>query len=94
MSEVKITPLGKRILVSPEEVEEKTAAGLYIPATAQEDKKPASGKVVKLGTADNDKFKMKIGDRVFFKKYSPEEVQIDGVKYLIVEIDDVIAIIN
>lgn len=94
MSEIKIKPLGKRILVQPEEVEEKTAAGLYIPPTASEDKKPASGKVLKLGTADKDKFHMKIGDRVFFKKYSPEEVLVDGNKYLLVDIEDVIAIIE
>ena len=94
MSDVKIKPLGKRILVQPEEVEEKTAAGLYIPPTANEEKKPASGKVLKLGSAEKSKFHMKIGDWVFFKKYSPEEVLVDGTKYLIVEIDDVIAVIE
>ncbi|MCK9368794.1 co-chaperone GroES [Candidatus Dojkabacteria bacterium] len=94
MSEVKITPIGKRILVKPEEIEVKTKAGLYIPPTANEEKKPESGKVVKLGTADKDKFAMKIGDRVFFKKYSPEEITVDGEKYLILEISDVIAIIK
>ncbi|MCC7289695.1 co-chaperone GroES [bacterium] len=94
MAEVKLQPLGKRILVQPEEVEEKTAAGLYIPANANEDKKPASGKVLKLGTADKSKFPMKVGDRVFFKKYSPEEMIVDGNKYLIIECDDVIAVIG
>lgn len=94
MAEVKITPLGKRILVQPEEVEEKTSAGLYIPPTASEDKKPAVGKVLKLGTADKSKFHMKVGDRVSFKKYSPEEITVDGTKYLLVEIDDVVAIIG
>lgn len=94
MSDVKITPLGKRILVKPSEIEEKTSGGLYIPPTASEDKKATSGVVVKLGTADKDKFSMKVGDTVLFKKYSPEEISYDNEKYLIVELDDVMAIIN
>ncbi len=93
MSDVKLQPLGKRILVLPEQAQEKTKGGLYIPESASEDKKPASGTVVKLGTADKSKFHMKVGDKVFFKKYSPEEVTVDSVKYLIVETDDVIALI-
>jgi chaperonin GroES len=94
MSDIKLTPIGKRILVQPEQVEEKTASGLYIPASAQEDKKPASGIVLKLGSAPKEKFHMKEGERVFFKKYSPEELTVDGVKYLIIDVDDVIAIIG
>jgi chaperonin GroES len=94
MSEAKITPIGKRILVKPEEIEEKTKAGLYIPPTANEDKKSSSGKVIKLGTAEKSKFAMKVGDRVYFKKYSPEELTVDGEKYLVIETSDVIAIIN
>lgn len=94
MSDIKIQPLGKRILVQPEEVEEKTAAGLYIPPTASDDKKASIGKVLKLGTADKSKFPMKVGDRVTFKKYSPEELELDGVKYLVMEVDDVIAILD
>lgn len=92
MSDIKLRPLGKRILVQPDLPQEKTVGGLYIPESASDDKKPANGKVVKLGTADSSKFHMKVGDIVYFKKYSPEEILLDGVKYLIVEIDDVIAI--
>lgn len=94
MANVKISPLGKRILVEPVEVEQKTAAGLYIPETANEDKKSAIGTVLKLGTADKTKFSMKVGDKVFFKKYSPEEVTVGEKKYYVIDIDDVIAILD
>ena len=92
----KIQPIGLRVLVSPDEAETTTAAGLIIPPSANDDKKPASGKIVKLGMIidKDDKFVVKEGDRIFFKKYSPEEIEVEGVKYLIVEQDDVLAIIS
>ena len=95
MSDIKITPLGKRILVKPVEVEQKTASGLYIPASANEDKKATSGTIVKLGTAPlEDKYKFKVGDTVLFRKYSPEEIELDGQKYLILDVKEVLAVIN
>ncbi|MFN3309342.1 MAG: co-chaperone GroES, partial [Anaerolineales bacterium] len=41
MSEVKIQPLGTRVLIKPLDQESKTASGLYIPETAKE--KPQTG---------------------------------------------------
>lgn len=92
--EVKLQPLGKRVLVKPVEKETKTAGGLIIPDTA-EDKKSSQGTVVKLGLTKADyKFKVKEGDMVFFKKYSPEEIEIDGEKYMLVDEKDVLAVIK
>lgn len=92
---VKITPLGKRIVVRPEEVQEKTAGGLFIPPSAQEDKKPEVGIVVKLGSGKKDfKFTVSIGDKVFFKKYSPDEIEVDGEKLYILSEEDVLAIVG
>jgi len=90
--EVKLQPLGKRVLIEPMEPEEKTAGGLIIPATAAE-KKSSQGKVVKLGlTKKEHKFQIKVGDMVFFKKYAPEEVEIEGVKYMLVDEADILAV--
>lgn len=90
----KITPLGGRILVKPEVAEETTKGGLIIPDTVDE-KKPAMGVVEMLGTGGEDiTFDMKKGDTVYFKKYSPEEVEIDGDTYYIIDVDDVLAVIN
>lgn len=81
---VKITPLGKRVVVRPEEVEETTKGGLIIPPSAQDDQKSEVGTVVVLGTGEKDfKFTVKVGDKVFFKKYSPDEIEIDGEKYFV-----------
>jgi chaperonin GroES len=99
MAKPKLQPLGNRVLVKADEAEETTKGGLIIPATANDDKKPASGTVVMLGTGRTKsgkevKFDVKEGDRVFFKKYSPEEVEVDGETYLLVDAEDILAVIN
>lgn len=89
---INIMPLGKRILAKPDVVEEKTAGGLVLPPNANDEQRPATGTVVALGQAKS--FDVAIGDRIYFKKYSPEEVEIEGVKYLILDTEDVLAVIK
>jgi chaperonin GroES len=96
--EIKIQPLGAKVLIAPKKVEEKTRGGLIVPPTAAEDQKPESGVVVKLGTGINEKgekisFSVKVGDIVFFKTYSPDEIEIEGEKYFLVDNTDILAII-
>ncbi len=93
-----ITPLGTKVLVSPQEVEEKTTGGLIVPPTASEDTKPETGTVVKLGDGLNAKgekmhFSVKVGDKVFFKSYSLDEIEVEGEKYFLVENSDILATI-
>jgi len=45
---MKLKPLDDRIVVKPNEAEERTASGLVIPDTAKE--KPQQGKVLAVGT--------------------------------------------
>ncbi len=92
---INIQPLGKRVVVIPEEVVEKTAGGLIIPPSAQDGQKPEVGKVVKLGTGKKDfKFTVKEGDTVFFKKYSPDEIEVSGEKYYVISEEDILAIVG
>jgi chaperonin GroES len=95
---MKIRPLHDRVLVRRIEEEEKTAGGIIIPDTAKE--KPQEGKVVAVGngrTADDGnliKPEVKKGDKVLFGKYSGNEITVDGVDYLIMREDDILAIID
>jgi chaperonin GroES len=96
---IKIQPLGTRILVQAEELEDKTPGGLVVPPSANDDKRPATGKVVKLGEGkDKDgkkiSFEVKVGDNIYFKKYAPELITSNGEEYLLLEADDVLAIIK
>ncbi len=90
--EIKIQPLGTRVLVKPDnEGESRTSSGLYIPETAKE--KPQTGVVVAIGDEDED-IKVQVGQKVLFPKYTGTEIKLDGVEHLIMEADDILAIVK
>ena len=90
---MKLKVIDERILVQVEEPEEqKTAGGIYIPDTAKE--KPQRGKVVAVGTDEDLQKVIKVGDRVVFGKYTGDEIEFDGKKYLVIQRADVLAIIQ
>lgn len=87
MSDVKIQPLGTRVLIRPLEQETKTSSGLYLPETAKE--KPQTGQVVAIG--DDESIKVKPKDKVLFAKYSGTEFKMGGAEYLLLEANDLLA---
>jgi len=89
---IKIKPLADRVLISPAEAEQKTAAGIIIPDTAKE--KPQKGKVIAAGPGKKDEpMTVKTGDTVLYGKYSGQELQLEGETYLIMKESDIYAII-
>ncbi len=87
MSEVKIQPLGARVLIQPLEQEARTASGLLLPETAKE--KPQMGLVIAVG--DDEEIKVKVNDKVLFAKYSGTEFKLDGQEYLLMDANDILA---
>ena len=83
-----VKPLSDRVLILPNPAEEKTAGGLIIPDTAKE--KPLAGKVVAVGPGTSE---VKMGDQVLYGKYAGQEIQVDGVDFLIMKQNDILAII-
>jgi len=74
--------LAGKILVEPLPAEEKTASGIIIPDSAKE--KPQKGTVVLVGEAKKDEpMEVKVGDTVFYGKYSGTELSIDSTDYLL-----------
>ncbi len=92
MADLKIRPLGDRVIIEASSAEEKTAGGLIIPDTAKE--KPQQGTVVAVGpgTAD-EKMTLKVGDAVLYGKYSGTEISYQGQDYLIMKESDIYATI-
>ena len=87
-----IKPLANRVLVKPAAAEEKTVAGIIIPDTAKE--KPLKGEVLAVGNGTKDEeMVLKVGDTVLYGKYSGNEVELDGEKYLIMRQSDVLAVL-
>lgn len=89
---MKVKPMDDRVLVSFVEEETKTASGLIIPDTAKE--KPTTGKVVAVGTDEELKELIKVGDKVLFGKYGGEEISFDGNDYKIIQRSDILAVIE
>lgn len=95
---MKLKPLHDRVLVKRLEEEEKTAGGIIIPDSAKE--KPIKGEVVAAGpgkaSTEGKKIEMSVkkGDKVLFNKYAGTEVKIDGVEYLVMREDDILAILG
>ena len=90
-----IQPLSDRVVVKPNEAEEKTASGIILPDTAKE--KPQMGKILAVGpgkTSDSGNvvsMHLKKGDSVLYGKYSGTELTLDGSEVLIMRESDILA---
>jgi chaperonin GroES len=92
MTKLNIKPLSDRVLVEPDQAEEKTSSGIIIPDTAKE--KPQKGVVVATGNGKKDEpMNVKIGDNILYGKYSGTEIDIKGKNYLIMRESDIYAIV-
>jgi chaperonin GroES len=93
-----IRPLGDKVVVKVLEAEEKSAGGIYLPDAAK--KRPTEGTVVAVGTGrvldsgERNKLTVKEGDRVLFSKYGGNEVTLDGEEVMILDEDQIYAIVK
>ena len=94
-----IKPLGDRVVLKPASDQEQVSpGGIFIPDTAKE--KPQIGEVVAVGpgkTSDEGVLipvPVQVGDSVVYSKYSGSEYKDSGDEYLIVQADDVLAVIG
>ena len=94
-----IKPLSNHVFIEPVEEDKTTESGIVIPDTADKEK-PMKGKVIAVGEGKRDEngkliqMSVKVGDVVLFKKYGPDEIEVDGKEYLVGEETDILAIIE
>ena len=104
-----IKPLSNHIFLEPIEEEKTTKSGIVLPETAEKEK-PIKGKITAAGPGKvNDKgelipMSVKVGDTVLFKKYGPDEIEIEDSaqggsasgrkKYLVGTEEDVLAVLE
>lgn len=81
-----IKPLADRVVAVREEAKTQTASGIYLPDTAKE--RPVIAVVEAVGP---DVKGIKKGDRIVYKDYTTTELKINGIEYLIVKEEDVLA---
>lgn len=94
-----LKPLSDHLFIEPMAEDKTTKSGIVIPDTAEKEK-PVKGKVLAVGPGKfNEKgdrlpMSVKVGDNVLFKKYGPDEIEIDGKKLLVGNEDDILAIME
>jgi chaperonin GroES len=97
MSTSKLKPLGNRVVIQKKEAL-ASKGGILLPETAKE--KPRQGTVIAVGTGKTDDkgklhpLSLKTGDVVLFSSYAGSEYTKDGVAYLIISEDDILATVK
>lgn len=94
---MKLVPLADRVVLKQCEAEETTKSGIILAASAQE--KPQEAEVIAVGPGGNVDGKeitmhVKAGDKVIYSKYAGTEVKLEGVEYIIVKQNDILAIVE
>ena len=93
-----LKPLHDNVVIKPISMDETTKSGIVLPSTVDREK-PEEGEVIAVGPGkqlDNGQrfiMEVQVGNKVMFKKYSPDEIKIDGEDYLVISESDIIAVI-
>jgi chaperonin GroES len=93
-----IKPLGDRVIIKPITEDVTTKSGIVLPETVEKEK-AEKGEVLAVGpgrvldSGEIAPITVKVGDKVMFKKYSPDEIKIDGQELLVISEGDILAII-
>lgn len=93
-NKAQLTPLEDHILIEAIEEENKTRSGILLPDNKE---KPSKWRVVAVGNGkilDNGNrapIDVKVWDIVYFTKYAPDELDVDGTKYLVIKQSSILA---
>ncbi len=94
-----IKPLHSNVILKPTKEEEMTKSGIVLPDTVDKER-PERAEVIAVGdgkvleNGQKSIMSVKPGDVVIFKKYSPDEIKVDGEEYLVIAESDIMAVIN
>ena len=94
--DLKLQPLGDRVVLERAESEQKTAGGIVLPDTAKE--KPTRGKVISVGDGrmlkDGKKvpLQVKVGDQVLFSSYAGDQFKLGERELLLMREEDILAV--
>ncbi|MCK4312462.1 MAG: co-chaperone GroES [Candidatus Cloacimonetes bacterium] len=90
---MKLKPLDDRVVIElKEEFAEKNVGGIIIPDTAKE--KPQIAEILAVGTDEELKKLVKVGDKIIFSKYGGDDFDLEGKKVKIISRSDILAIIK
>ena len=87
---MRLEPLFNQVLVAVEEKQEVTESGLVIPDNASFDR-PQTGTITATGPEAD---KVKVGDKVIYRRFSPDEVKIGEETHTLLSQADILAIVH
>ena len=96
--ELKLVPLGDRVVLRRAVAEKKTSGGIVLPDSATD--KPQRGEVISVGEGhvkNNGKqvaLTVKPGDEVIFSSYAGDEFKIGEETYLLMRENDILAVVG
>jgi|GEM_PF-27653 len=94
-----IKPISDRVFLEAIEEDRVTKSGIVLPDSAEKER-PIKGRVIAVGAGKlhhnggRAPMSVKVGDIVLFKKYGPDEIELEGKKYLVAEENDILAVIE
>jgi len=94
-----LKPLNNNVIVKASNKEEMTKSGIFLPDTINKEK-PEQGEIIAVGPGKTDnngnriEMSVKVGQKVVFKKYSPDDIKIDNEEYLVINENDILAILE
>lgn len=97
-TDLKLQPLGDRVVVRRESSEAKTAGGIVLPDSAKE--KPSRGVVVSVGNGKllddgtRGQLQVKPNDRVLFTTWAGETFKVSEEELLLMREEDILAILE
>ncbi|MDX2085848.1 MAG: co-chaperone GroES [Candidatus Melainabacteria bacterium] len=96
-TQVKLKPIGDRVILEVLDDAEKSEGGIYIPDSARE--KPQRGRVLavgkrKLNDGREEELYVKVGEVVLFAKYGGTDVKLGDREYKILSEKDILAVIE
>lgn len=90
---MRLKAISNKLIIRPDEAETRTKSGIIIPESAKEI--PLRGRVISAGPGkDGDMMTVQEDDVVLYGKYSGQEIEYEGVKYIVILESDVLAVID
>ncbi len=93
MNKIKLQAVGAKIIVRPVKEEEKTASGIILPESAN-DEKTNMGEIVALGKLSDPYKDLKEGDKVLFSEFGYDKVEYEGEEYFVMPDNKILAVIK
>lgn len=87
---MKIKPIGERVVIKKLEADQKTASGIVLPGASKE--QPQLAEVLEI--PDMEDIKIKKGDKVIYKQYTGTEVTLEDEKYIVIDMEHILAVVK